>query len=264
EETDTVAAIIRRTGAKFMFATEDAWNRCISDSELCSSLDVLSMDSLSVLSDCSGRLTGAVSGLKAAFAKMYPSFKPEDINYHHIESDETAILCYTADEKGLLKEDSFTVNKLTKAVQSISDKHYRKRGAKSLSLLPLSDVSVSVFDMMAPLAAGCHITLLGEKPTPHMIRKALKRVRPDYICTKPVFMERFVRKRIFPKLKSKFVQACLRTPGLNTLVYNKIRRRMMFAFGGKVKDVKVKGRELAPEVSEILMKVKFPFNFSVI
>lgn len=262
--TETIAAIIRRTGAKLVFANSESWKNCSSDDELKNCTDVLDIDSLKPLADCSGKLANAIAVCNESFVRKYPSFNAEDINYHHVESDEVAVICYREDDKGLLQEDAFTVNRLTNAVQSVTEKYYPKKGSRSLVLLPLTDVSTCVFDMMAPLAAGSHITLLGENPDYSLIRKALKRVKPDFICTVPVFMERIVRKRIFPKLNSKFVQACLRTPVINKMVYNSIRRRMMFLLGGKVKEVKVKGKQLAPEVQDILLKIKFPFNFSVI
>ena len=42
--------------------------------------------------------------------------------------------------------------------------------------------------MLVPLAVGTHVTLLGKLPTPALLTKAMKQVRPSLIVCVPLMM----------------------------------------------------------------------------
>ena len=114
--------------------------------------------------------------------------------------------------------------------------------------------------MLVPLAVGTHITMLGKLPTPKLLLKAFAEVRPNLIICVPLILEKIYRNKLRPILEKGYVRHITRIPGLNQMVYRKIRQQLIAAFGGEFEEVIVGGAPLNREVEEFLHKVGFPFT----
>lgn len=202
-----------------------------------------------------------VNSLTRYFRKRYPAgFRPEDIRYSHIDGDNIAIINYTSGTTGFSKGVMLSIDNLRgNVVFGIRSKlHYQN--SRALSFLPLAHAYGCAFDMLTPLAVGSHITLLGKTPTPMLLLKALKQVRPSLIICVPLILEKIYRKIVVPQITSNPIRWVLAVPLLDKAVYGAIRNKLVDAFGGAFEEVIVGGAPLNAEVEEFLTKIKFPFT----
>ncbi len=201
------------------------------------------------------------SSLTRHFKAMYPEgFKPSDISYPHLDGSSTAIINYTSGTTGFSKGVMLSLDNLRgNVVFGIRSKlHYQN--SRALSFLPLAHAYGCAFDMLVPLAVGSHITLLGKLPTPSLITKAMKQVRPNLIICVPLILEKIYRKLIVPMITKNPIRWVLAVPGLDKAVYSMIRSKLVEAFGGCFEEVIVGGAPLNGEVEEFLARIKFPFT----
>ncbi len=194
-------------------------------------------------------------------AERYPEgFSTKDIKYPEVPNEKVAVISYTSGTTGYSKGVMLTINNLSANVKFALDHKFHVRGSHVLGLLPLAHAYGCAFDMLTPLAAGSTIYLLGKTPTPSVLVKAMKEVKPSLLCTVPLVMEKVVRKQVMPKLQKPALKVLTAIPGINKIIYNKVRNTMLTSFGGALTEVNMGGAAVAPEVEKLLKKVGFPFT----
>ncbi len=204
---------------------------------------------------------GIVSRLTRLIREKHPDgFTPDCIRYPHIDGSEIAVINYTSGTTGFSKGVMLTYDNLRgNVVFGIRSKlHYR--GSRALSFLPLAHAYGCAFDMLTPLAVGSHVTLLGKTPTPQLLLKALKQVRPSLIICVPLILEKIYRKVVVPMITKKPISWVLAVPMLDKAVYSIIRNKLVDAFGASFEEVIVGGAPLNGEVEEFLHRIHFPFT----
>lgn len=202
-----------------------------------------------------------VFNLTRHFRKRYPEgFTADDICYGKFDGDETAVINYTSGTTGFSKGVMLTHDNLRgNVVFGIRSKlHYQ--GSRALSFLPLAHAYGCAFDMLVPLAVGSHVTLLGKTPTPMLLLRALRQVRPSLIICVPLILEKIYRKVVVPQITKLPIRWVLAVPMLDKAVYSMIRAKLVDAFGGAFEEVIVGGAALNYEVEEFLTRIKFPFT----
>ena len=195
------------------------------------------------------------------FQKMYPQgFTADDIHYRQVDNNSVIVLNHTSGTTGFSKGVMLTGwNLAGNVVFGLrSGLHFTR--SRVLTFLPLAHAYGCAFDMLTPLAAGSHITVLGRTPSPAVLLGAFAEVKPHLILCVPLVLEKIYRKRILPAMSEPKVRRMLAMPGLRHLVYRKLRARLTAALGGCFKEVVVGGAALSTEVEEFLHSIKFPFT----
>ena len=134
------------------------------------------------------------------------------------------------------------------------------QGARTLSFLPLAHAYGCAFDMLTPLAQGTHVFILGKTPSPRVLLKAMADVKPQLVICVPLILEKIYKNQILPMISKGTVKWTLTVPLLDSLIYSKIRKKLVDAFGGNFEQVIVGGAALNKEVEDFLHKIKFPFT----
>lgn len=202
-----------------------------------------------------------VTNLTRNFRKRYPNgFAPDDIRYKHFSGDSVCVINYTSGTTGFSKGVMLTLDNLRgNVVFGIRSKlHYQN--SRALSFLPLAHAYGCAFDMLVPLAVGSHVTLLGKTPTPMLLLKALRQVRPSLVICVPLILEKIYRKVVVPMITKKPIRWVLALPYVEKAVYSIIRNKLVEAFGGSFEEVIVGGAPLNSEVEEFLIRIKFPMT----
>ncbi|WP_289757725.1 AMP-binding protein [uncultured Duncaniella sp.] len=193
--------------------------------------------------------------------RKYPhGFTTADIDYPDIDESELAEINYTSGTTGFSKGVMLTLGNLGGNVRFGVRSRLHFRGSRALSFLPLAHAYGCAFDMLVPLAVGTHVTILGKLPTPKLLLKAFAEVRPNLVICVPLILEKIYRNKLRPVIEKPAVRNALKLPGLNTLVFRKIRNQLVEAFGGEFAEVIVGGAPLNREVEEFLHRIKFPFT----
>ncbi|MDR2891333.1 MAG: AMP-binding protein [Alistipes sp.] len=193
------------------------------------------------------------------FDERYPDgFSADDIAYPDIPGDRVILLNYTSGTTGFSKGVMLTVNNLAANVQFAIDEKIYLPGSRILSFLPLAHAYGCAFDFLSPMAEGAHVTLLGKIPAAKILMEAMAAVKPHVICCVPLVLEKIYRKQIAPMLETGRMQLALKLPLVDKAIYSSIRKRLLDAFGGQVREFIVGGAPINPETESFLMQIKFP------
>lgn len=193
--------------------------------------------------------------------QAYPGgFTAAGINYIERGNDELMEINYTSGTTGFSKGVMLTGNNLAGNIVYGINSQLHRRGTRCVSFLPLAHAYGCAFDMLTPLAVGSHITLLGRIPAPKVIVKAMQEIKPNLVICVPLVLEKIYSKMIVPMISKTKLRWALAVPYLDRKIYDRIRERLIEAFGGEFEEVIVGGAPFNAEVEEFLYKIKFPFT----
>lgn len=257
-----IVHIVNHSEAKLFFVSGSIWEHTEPDS-------LLKIKGIIAVGNKSEVLYGgpdeglhrAVRLLKRRFRRRYPKgFTASDIHYIDRSNDELAEINYTSGTTGFSKGVMLTGRNLAGNVSYGLYSKLHFKGSRALAFLPLAHAYGCAFDLLTPIAAGSHVTLLGKTPSPRVLLKALAEVRPNLVICVPLILEKIYKNQILPMISKGSVRWTLAIPFLDSFVYSKIRKKLIDAFGGEFEQVIVGGAPLNHEVEEFLHKIRFPFT----
>ena len=208
--------------------------------------------------------TASVESLDAEFAKKFPNGVTSDmVNYNKSDDqlDDLALISFTSgttsSPKGvMLPARSISVN-LDFAIREIP----LKPGGHILSVLPLAHMFGLTFDFLFPMAGGCHITILGAKPTPAKMLAAFAVVKPFMFLTVPLVLEKIFRSKVIPKLRKPAMRIALSIPGVRQFLLSAFRKKLLATFGGELtQGFLIGGAALNKEVEDAMRKIGIPYS----
>ncbi len=213
-------------------------------------------------------VTEAREAIDALFAERYPAgFTADDIRFREVPNDRLILLNYTSGTTGASKGVMLSVNNLTgnalfgiNMINPATGKHIIDHDTRVLSFLPLAHAYGCAFDFLVQLAAGSHITLLGKMPSPKILVSAMQEVKPTFVCSVPLVLEKVYRKMIIPILEKGPMSIAMKIPLINTALYTIIRNKLMASFGGEVQIFIVGGAPMNQETESFLRKIDFPLT----
>ncbi len=195
------------------------------------------------------------------FTKKYPSgLTVKTFHIPDIGNDKLAVFSYTSGTTGFTKGVMLTHNSLAANMVYANNNMPLVSGDKVVSFLPLAHAYGCAFEFLWPFTIGCHITFLTKTPSPQIILKAFKEVRPRLILAVPLIMEKIYKKQILPALKKPTVKMMLKMPLLSKVIEAKIRKKLVDSFGGNFHEIVIGGAPLSSEVEDLLRRIKFPFS----
>lgn len=221
---------------------------------------VLLLSDLEVVLDREGKLKGAVDALDKMFNKLYPA-GVDRLNCASPDDSAVALINYTSGSTGNSKGVMVTYGNLWSNIGfALKQIDFLYPGDGMLSMLPLAHMYGLVFEFLFPLCRGCHITFLGRVPSPKIVLEAFAQVKPKLVITVPLVIEKIVRGKVFPVLKRRAIRLLTSIPGVRGVIYSKIKKQLLAAFGGNLRQLILGGAPLTADVEELLRKIKFPFT----
>ncbi|MDE6418163.1 MAG: AMP-binding protein [Duncaniella sp.] len=255
--------IINHSGSVLLFVSESIFEN-MDFERIPDVRAVFSLEHRRVLAESAtldGKAAKCLERLPDRMRRSYPhGFTSADVSYPDVDENDIAEINYTSGTTGFSKGVMLTYNNLKGNVVFGIESRLHYRGSRCLSFLPLAHAYGCAFDMLVPLAVGTHVTLLGKLPTPKLLLKAFAEVKPSLIICVPLILEKIYRNKLRPMLEKGYVRNIMRLPGLNKVLYRKIRQQLIAAFGGEFEEVIVGGAPLNPEVEQFLHRIGFPFT----
>ena len=188
-------------------------------------------------------------------------FKPEDINYTPESSPEDmAMINYTSGTTGnskgvVLPYRAFLGN--YNGFQKDFGK-LMKPGTPHLSILPLAHMYGLTLELICPFLRGCHVTFLRQPPSPTVLTCALSDVRPHVVMAVPLVIEKLTKQTIRPIIKKSGMEKAVKWPVLGYVLRQYLHRKLIKAFGGRVKYIITGGAAINPTVAQQLLAVHIP------
>jgi len=256
-----VSHIIGHSDSVLLFCSDSIRNET-DKNEFSRLKGAFSLNNFSLLYQKEGEnISAALSRLDVLFNEKYPEgFEARHIKYSDRSNDKVVVINYTSGTTGFSKGVMITGNNLSGNMDFAENSFHLKRGDRMLSFLPLAHTYGIAFDYLYSLTAGCHVTLLGKTPAPKILLDAFNEVNPKLIVSVPLVFEKIYKKMIIPLLGKKPIKLALRIALLDKQIYAKIRKRLMKAMGGNLRQVIIGGAAFNSEAEDFLLKIKFPVS----
>ncbi len=256
-----ITHIVNHSGARILVIQESIWEH-IDPETLVNVKAVFSLNNNDVLYEKNGQeIRRHIRLSRRRFHEKYPNgYGPSDVKYAERSNEKVIEINYTSGTTGFSKGVMLTGENLSGNVcfGIYSKLHFRK--SRALGFLPLAHAYACAFDMLTPLAVGSHVTILDKTPSPRILLKALAKVKPNLIICVPLILEKIYKNQIQPMLSKMSIKLATSVPLVDKVVYARIRKKLIEAFGGEFYEVIVGGAALNHEVEEFLYKIKFPFT----
>ncbi|MDH4322032.1 MAG: long-chain fatty acid--CoA ligase, partial [Desulfobulbaceae bacterium] len=153
-----------------------------------------------------------------------------------IKASDAAAIIYTSGTSGHSKAVILSHGNLAANAAATSHLAAIDAGWTFLSLLPLAHAYAFTVNCLVPLGHGSRIVFAGKPPTPTMLERICKAEKPAVVCLVPLIIEKIYKKRILPRLENNpFLKAASKLPGLNTVVYRQMGKRLLRVLGGDIR-----------------------------
>jgi len=129
-----------------------------------------------------------------------------------------------------------------------------------LSILPLAHAFEFTLGFLLPLFRGASIVYPGGPPTPTLLEKVCRQVRPAVVCAVPMVVEKLYRKRVRRIIdRNGILRLAVRWPPARRWLYRRCGRDLLAFFGGRLRVMAIGGAPLDPEVERFLAEAGFPY-----
>ena len=197
----------------------------------------------------------------AEIPAVYPEeMKHEVVKYGNLYLDDLAIINYTSGTTSQPKGVMLTSANISANIDFALNNIPVEEGDKIISMLPLAHMYGMAFEFIYPICGGGHVYFLGKTPTPTLLMQALADVKPYLLITVPLVIEKIFKGKILPILGKPIMRIMTHTPGLNKVIYSKIRKQLLTTFGGNLHSIILGGAALNPSIEKIMRKVRLPYT----
>lgn len=259
---DNIHHLVTHSESKILFTDRHTWENLETES-MKDLLAVFLIEDFSLLYTSQKRIEKARAKLNLMFGERYPErFVQENVVYAEPKNPDTlALINYTSGSTGFSKGVMLTYGNLWSNLQfCIDGLTFLYPGDSMVCMLPLAHMYGLMVELIHPFAKGCHIYFLTRTPSPKIILDAFAQVRPKLIVAVPLILEKIVKTRIFPVLEKPAMKLALRVPYLDDKILEKVKQKMLDAFGGELKEMIIGGAGLNKEVETFLRRIHFPYT----
>ena len=257
---DSVNGLVDHSESVILFTDDDVWAK-LDITKMPAVKAVVSTQTFSLLYSSENELKALYENLDSSFAEKYPNgFKAENVSFPTDNLKDLAIINYTSGSTGapkgvMLRHECLSAN---------ADFGQRwlpsKPGEQIVSMLPMAHMYGMMFELIYPLCGGSTIYYLGKTPTPAVLLGAMAEVKPYLLVTVPLVLEKVFKGKVQPILNKPVMKVITAIPGLNQIIFKKIRTTLLNAFGGNLRSIIMGGAALNPDVEKWFKKFKMPFT----
>ncbi len=251
--------IINHSDSKMLYVDDKLWE-LMEPAKMKAIMCAVSLDSFTMTMSSSGKMKEFYGSLDERFAKLYPSFGPDNIRYSDIDNEKLAVISYTSGTTGFSKGVMIPHRSLAANVRYAQHNMPLEPGDPLVSFLPLAHTYGCAFEFLFPFTYGCHITILTKTPSPQIIIQAFKEIRPRLILSVPLVIEKVYKKQILPVISKPHMKVLLKIPGLNKVLHKKIREKLEVSFGERFKEIVIGGAAFNADAEKFFKKIGLRFS----
>ncbi len=254
---NSISALTHHSDSVLLFTDKDIWGK-LNPEQMPLLRAAINVKDGHMLWHRDEKVAQAWENRDKAFTKRHPSgMTPKLVNYPADNMDKLAIINYTSGTTGNPKGVMLTYGAMSDT-DEFSNSHFpNKPGETIVSMLPMAHMYGLAIEFIHPNVDGVTVYFLGKTPSPTTLLKAMREVRPYMVVTVPLVMEKVYTKSIKPAMEK--MKWLLSIPHANKLVYKIIRKKLLSAFGGRVRCFIMGGAPLKPEVEECFCKIRLPY-----
>ncbi len=252
---DSVSHLTDHSDSVILFTDKEIWDK-LDVKAMPKLKGAVNVDDFSLLYAPDAQFKAAFEGMDEAFAEKFANgFSTGDVSFPTDNFSDLAVINYTSGTTSAPKGVMLTYGNLSASIEYGHVHVPVYQGDSLVSMLPMAHVYGMVYEFLYPLSGGSAVYFLGKTPAPSLLLKAMKDVRPYMICTVPLVMEKIYKSSLKPVLSKWHIRALIAIPGVNKIIFNKMRSGLDTAFGGKVRHYIMGGAALNPEVEKWFRRI---------
>ena len=257
---DSVNSLVDHSESTVLLTDSDIWAK-LDIAKMPTVKAVISSSDFSLLYAATPEIQAANDNIDALFAEKYPNgFTAADVAYPTDNDKELAIINYTSGTTSAPKGVMLRYECISANVTFGQKRLPSYPEDKIVSMLPMAHMYGMMFELIYPLCGGSSIYYLGKTPTPALLLGAMKEVKPYLVITVPLVMEKIFKSKVAPIVNKPVMKVLCAIPGVNQLIFKKVRNTLLNAFGGNIREIVMGGAALNPDVEKWFMKFKLPFT----
>ena len=257
---DSVNTLVDHSESTILLTDSDIWAK-LDIAKMPTVKAVISSSDFSLLYAATPEIQAANDNIDALFAEKYPNgFTAADVAYPTDNDKELAIINYTSGTTSAPKGVMLRYECISANVTFGQKRLPSYPEDKIVSMLPMAHMYGMMFELIYPLCGGSSIYYLGKTPTPALLLGAMKEVKPYLVITVPLVMEKIFKSKVAPIVNKPVMKVLCAIPGVNQLIFKKVRTTLLNAFGGNIREIVMGGAALNPDVEKWFMKFKLPFT----
>ena len=257
---DSVNSLVDHSESTVLFTDTDIWNK-LDIAKMPKVKAVVSTADFKLLYAADEKIQSANDNLQALFDAKYPNgFTAADVSYPTDNDKELAIINYTSGTTSAPKGVMLRYECISANVAFGQKRLPSYPEDKIVSMLPMAHMYGMMFELIYPLCGGSSIYYLGKTPTPALLLGAMAEVKPYLVITVPLVMEKIFKSKVAPIVNKPVMKVVTAIPGLNQIIFKKVRTSLLNAFGGNVREIVMGGAALNPDVEKWFRKFKLPFT----
>ena len=257
---DSVNSLVDHSESTVLLTDTDIWAK-LDITKMPTVKAVISSSDFSLLYASDEKIRKANEDLDTLFAAKYPNgFSASDISYPVDNDKELAIINYTSGTTSAPKGVMLRYECVSANVEFGQKRLPSYPEDKIVSMLPMAHMYGMMFELIYPLCGGSSIYYLGKTPTPALLLGAMAEVKPYLVITVPLVMEKIFKSKVAPVVNKPVMKVLTAIPGVNQLIFKKIRTTLLNAFGGNVREIVMGGAALNPDVEKWFRRFKLPFT----
>ena len=247
---DSVNSLVDHSESLVLFTDTDIWKK-LDIEKMPTIKAVVSTADFKLLYAADEKIQKANDELDALFAEKYPDgFAAVDVNYPIDNDKDLAIINYTSGTTSAPKGVMLRYECVSENVAFGQKRLPAYPGDAIVSMLPMAHMYGMMFELIYPICGGASVYYLGKTPTPALLLGAMAQVKPYLVITVPLVMEKIFKSKVAPVINKPVMKVICKIPGLNQLIFKKIRTTLLNAFGGKVREIVMGGAALNPDVEK--------------
>jgi len=242
--------IIKHSEAKAMFVS-DKCLESIEEGEIADVKLVISLNSLEILEELTDR--SYVTQIKKRLSNL-------SLERSTPAEDDLAAIIYTSGTTGHSKGVMLSHKNLVTNALSSHSKINMLPSDVFLSILPLAHTFECTVGLIIPILHGSSVYYIDKMPTPTVLLKSFKIVKPTMIISVPLIIEKIYKNRVLAKFNSSFIMRNLyKIPFIRKKLNELAGKKLIETFGGNLRFFAVGGAALPLYVEEFLIEAKFPY-----
>lgn len=257
--SDSINYLVDNSKSLVLFTDSDIWEH-LDISRMPGIKAVVAVNDFTLLYSRDEDTRTAFESVFAEFSNRYPlGYNRENIRFDIPDGKELAVINYTSGTTSAPKGVMIRYECFDATVDFAISEVPVRAGDSVVSMLPMGHIYGLAIELIFPLCFGSTIQFLGKTPSPTLLLKAMKEVRPFMVATVPLVMEKVYKSSIKPAISRYPVKGLLHIPIINSVIYKKIGEKLQEAFGGQVRHFIMGGAGLNPEVEKVFKKIRLPY-----
>ena len=257
---ESVNSLVDHSESLVLFTDTDIWKK-LDIEKMPTIKAVVSTADFKLLYTADAEIQEANDNLDTLFAEKYPNgFSAADVNYPTDNDKDLAIINYTSGTTSAPKGVMLRYECISENVAFGQKRLPSYPGDTIVSMLPMAHMYGMMFELIYPICGGSSVYYLGKTPTPALLLGAMAQVKPYLVITVPLVMEKIFKSKVAPVVNKPVMKVICKIPGLNQVIFKKIRTTLLNAFGGNVREIVMGGAALNPDVEKWFKRFRLPFT----